>query len=37
MDAEDFTLPPLDVAVEKLRATVSVWVEKVRELIYFVN
>ena len=24
MDAEDFTLPPLDVAVEKLRETVSV-------------
>jgi len=24
MDAEDFTLPPLDVAVEKLRKTVSV-------------
>lgn len=24
MDAEDFALPPLDVAVEKLRETVSV-------------
>ncbi|TAF54580.1 MAG: hypothetical protein EAZ60_16350, partial [Oscillatoriales cyanobacterium] len=24
MDAEDFDLPPLDVAVEKLRETVSV-------------